>query len=268
MISYETYLPSKKKSAFVGMLYKQAQIYSEALDITFKTTTGEVRHPYQITFGFTDRVILAMLDHHRDDIGFRLLPQFAPTQISIVPVYDGDRNSDLEEYTKTLEENLDSWRVQRRSGSETPGAMLKKGYHKGIPIQLTASPENMTSNTVRIIRRTRREDPIMEVSLNTLDSELSNQFETVKNDIKSDAVERFHSSIEPVSTLSELEQAIRDHQLASIHWCQSSECQSHLQSEFDGEILGVDLDSQGGECIVCAESVDYQAYFAIRTSAA
>lgn len=253
MISYETYLPSKEKSAFVGMLYKQDQIYTEALDVTFKTTSGEVRNPHQITFGFTDRVVLAMLDLHKDDAGFRLLPQFAPIQVSVVPVYDGNRNDELDEYTKTLKNILDDWRVERRNGSKTPGAMLKEGYGQGVPIQITASPENMDSNTVRIICRTRRDDPIYKVSLEQLNSELSSHLETVEADIQSDAIERFGDSIRSVSTLDELGRAIESRQIASIHWCQSGECQDKLESELDGEILGVDLHSRDGDCIVCGE---------------
>jgi len=268
MISYETYLPSKKKSAFIGMLYKQGQIYTEALDVTYRTTSGEVKHPYQITFGFTDRVVLAMLDLHRDDAGFRLLPQFAPIQISIVPVYDGDYNDELDEYTKNINNIIDQWRTERQTSSKTPGAMLKEGYGRGIPIQITASPENMDSNTVRIIRRTRRDDPIFEVCLEQLNGELSDHFETVEADIQSDAIKRLNDSIQSVSTLDELDQAIESRHIASLCWCQSEKCQNELESEFDGEILGRALYSQDGKCIVCGESVNHQSYFSIRTSAA
>ncbi|MFB6187470.1 MAG: aminoacyl--tRNA ligase-related protein, partial [Halobacteriaceae archaeon] len=159
MLSYETHLPSKNRSFNVGLLYNQSQIYSEPLDISFTRQDGTTEHTHQVTFGITDRAIAAMLDQHRDETGIRLLPEFAPVQVTVVPIFDGEHNDELIAYAQDICNRLNNIRTDADITDERPGKKLARSQQRGVPLQVGVSASNLKSETVRVIERTAINDP-------------------------------------------------------------------------------------------------------------
>lgn len=266
MWSYETFLPSKQKSFNVGVLYDQQQIYSKVFDVEFSRQDGTTDHTYQVTFGLSERAVAAMLDLHRDEYGIRLLPAFAPTQVRIVPVYDGEHDDRVDEYAREIEGQLeDSLRVSIDDTDNNAGKRLAKGRLKGIPIRIGVSIENVADRSARVFIRT-REAPLTEVDAATLPSELPDLLTEIRDTIVTEAREQFKERIERCVDQSELERAIADRHLAKIDWCGATDCLNHLNDSYSGELLGRDLSVRDeGTCIVCGERTENPAYFGIRT---
>lgn len=266
MISYETYLPSKGRAAFAGMLYKQGQIYSRAMGVSFDAADGTTRHPHQITFGFTDRIVTELLDLHRDDHGLRLLPQFAPTQITVVPVYDGEHNEQLRKYANRVATVLDDYRTVVETDDLTPGAMLARAERRGVPLQIGVGIENCRRETVRVIPRTRIDAPDRRVPLDDLRDRVDSYFEEVRTAIREEATERLHAAIEPVSSLDAIGETVGRGRIASLPWCGSPSCQRTLEEQCSGELLGTAMEGTGGDCLVCGAAASSPSYFSKRVA--
>lgn len=266
MVSYETYLPSKGRAAFAGMLYKQGQIYSRAMDVSFDASGGAARHPHQITFGFTDRIVTELLDLHRDDRGLRLLPKFAPVQTTVVPVYDGEHNERLREYARQVATVLDGYRTVAKTDDLTPGAMLARAEQRGIPLQIGVSIENCRNETVRAIPRTRIGDPDRGVPIESLPDRVDGYFDEVESTIREEATAKLHAALDPVSSLDAVEEVVDGDQIARLHWCGSPSCQRALEDEFRGELLGTAMAGPSDECLVCGAGSSSPSYFSKRVA--
>lgn len=268
MISYETYLPSKSKTAYLGLIYKQAQIYSEILDITFSRQDGTKDHTYQLNFGFTDRIAAAILDHHRDQQGLRLLPELAPTQIAIIPIYDGEHNVALREYAKQVKKECEAYRAKTQLSGESANTFIFNAKRRGVPLQLRLGPENLRHKTVQIVPRAGNNIQPHEISLSQLTAEIDNQFELIREEIVNECMQAFEKQIRKVTTFSEIGPMAEQRYIVKIHCCGAEACIRRINESFAGEVLGTAENGSPGECINCGDRAEVPAYFAIRTSAA
>jgi prolyl-tRNA synthetase len=268
MLSYETHLPSKDRSFNVGLLYNQSQIYSDPLDVSFTHQDGVTEYTHQVTFGVTDRAVAAMLDQHRDETGIRLLPEFAPVQVTVVPIFDGEHNEELIAYVEDLCERLDGVRTEADVADERPGKKLARSQQRGVPLQVGVSASNLESETVRVIERTAIDDPHTDVPASEFVANVSEYLSTVRETIVEEARERFRSRITPVDDLADLADVVETDDIAKIHLCDDDGCLRELNDSFSGEVLGKSREGEGGECIVCGAATEVPSYHAIRISAA
>ncbi len=265
MISFETYLPSKNTSFNVGVLYNQGQIYSKAFDVVFSNQNGQKDNTHQVTFGISERGIAAMLDLHRDEHGLRILPDFAPLQIMIIPVYGDDDKGGLDEYVHKIEgivkENYSVAVDVSNKNSSKKFAVARQG---GIPIRIGVSKHNMDNGTVRMYLRT-EEEPIEEVGLESLCGVIDKSFVKIQEKLFQDADALLSSKIYIASSLNEICEGVKKGLIARMYWCGDLACLSELNKKLPGELIGTQFDSnEAGRCFICGKESSSPSYYAKR----
>lgn len=266
MISFETYLPSKKCSFNVGVLYNQGQIYSGAFKIEFSDQEGRKNNTHQVTFGISERGVAAMLDLHKDSYGIRLLPEFAPIQIEIIPVYKGKNDKEVRNYAMKIYLSLkNKYRVKiDDSTNRDPGKKFADARQKGIPLRIGVSKGDNDNETLRLYLRT-EEKTIPNFPLKKLEQEIPDYFRRIRQKIVEDAENFFKSKIFIANNLEEVKKIVDEKNIAKIYWCGSLDCLQRLNKKLPGELIGTEINkSERGTCFICGKRIDSPSYYAKR----
>ena len=78
------------KALQMGTSHELGQNFAHAFDITYMDRDGEVRHPWQTSFGASTRLLGATIMVHGDDDGLRLPPRVAPVQVVVLIARAGE----------------------------------------------------------------------------------------------------------------------------------------------------------------------------------
>jgi len=149
-------------SHFLGTTFSQAQ------DIKFQNSAGELELAQTTSWGMSTRMIGGLIMTHGDDDGLRVPPRIAPWQIVIVPMLrDNDEDAALVDYCKGLQRELaklSAFGEPVRALLDLKGAKAatkRWGWvKKGAPIVIEVGGRDMAGGNVSVIRRDRlyRED--------------------------------------------------------------------------------------------------------------
>jgi len=266
MISFETYLPSKKCSFNVGVLYNQGQIYSKAFKIEFSNQEGGKNNTHQATSGISERGIATMLDLHKDIHGIRLLPEFAPIQIEIIPVYKGKNDKEVRNYAMKIYSSLkNKYRVKiDDSTNKDPRKKFADARQRGIPLRIGVSKRDSDNETLRIYLRT-EEKPVLNFPLKKLEQEIPDYFSQIRQKIIEDSKNFFKSKIFTANNLKEVKKIVDEKNMAKIYWCGSLDCFQKLNKKLPGELIGTEINkSEKGICLICGKRTDSPSYYAKR----
>lgn len=262
-VSFESYFPPKNVNLNIGVAYLQDQIFSRIFDITFEDEGGEEEHTHQLTFGINERALAAMLSIHSDDVGLRLLPEFAPIQVVLIPKPKLHEDHGVEEYTKKIAENLDVRMYIDDNKNRTIKQKINHWRERGVPVLLTIEPDDVQNQTVSINRRT--QSTWESVSIIDVGERVSNYFDEVKKHISEDSRVFLEEKIKTVKSYEELVDLVKQNYLVKFAYCGLSECGIKLEQNSVGEILGTDIRAkEQGECMGCGKTTTMVGYFSRR----
>ena len=268
MVSFETYLPSKQRVFNVAVVYNQDQIFSKPFDVKYLDTDGSKQYTYQITSGISERIITSMLDIHRDETGLRLIPNFAPEQITIVPVYKGTRNDDVSKYARQIAEHMKSrYRVNLDTSRENvhPGKKIAASRTRGVPILIGIGPDNINNQTCRLYVRTRT-PPIDGFRVEDLNAAIPSFFIEVETAIKEDAKRYMDSQITSSSTINETIEIVKENKIAVFDFCGETPCIELLDKELPGELIGTEsYEKPRNACLSCGKHAYYHGFYSKRS---
>ena len=268
MVSFETYLPSKQRVFNVAVVYNQGQIFSRPFGVEYVDTDGIKRYTHQITSGISERIITSMLDVHRDEIGLRLMPDFAPEQITIVPVYMGRGNDDVNEYARQIAERMKGqFRVNLDLSKENvhPGKKIAASRTRGVPILIGICPDNIDNQTCRIYVRTRT-PPIDDFHVGDLNVAIPSFFTEVETAIKEDAKHYMDSQITSALTIDETMEIVKGNKVAVFDFCGETPCIERLDKKLPGELVGTEsYEESRGACLSCGKDAHFLGFYSKRS---
>jgi prolyl-tRNA synthetase len=133
------------------------QNFSKAYDVSFLNEKGEQDLPWGTSWGFTTRMVGALVMAHGDDRGLRLPPAVAPVQVVIVPIYktDDEKTSVLETAGRIRADLAATGlrvRVDERD-QHRPGFKFSEWELKGVPIRIEIGPRDVASGEVVLANR-------------------------------------------------------------------------------------------------------------------
>src|SRR5271156_340661 len=78
------------KALQAGTSHNLGQNFAKAFDVKFQTEAGGLDYVWSTSWGVSTRMIGGLVMTHGDDIGLRVPPRLAPTELVIVPIYRTD----------------------------------------------------------------------------------------------------------------------------------------------------------------------------------
>ena len=127
--------------------------FSSAFEIKYLDKDGQLKNPYQTSWGVSTRLIGALIMAHGDQRGLKLPPRVAPYQVVVVPVaaHKEGVNEKAQEVASALRGV--GVRVMLDDREQSPGWKFNEWEMKGVPVRLEIGPRDIENGQVMIARR-------------------------------------------------------------------------------------------------------------------
>jgi prolyl-tRNA synthetase len=145
------------KALQMGTSHELGQNFSRAFGTRYTDRDGELREPFQTSWGATTRLLGAMIMVHGDDRGLRLPPRVAPTQVVVLVVKDdGMVIPEAHRIASALEARGVRVRVDDQVDVSF-GRRVTDWELKGAPLRVELGPRDVAAAQASVISRTRGE---------------------------------------------------------------------------------------------------------------
>src|SRR5205809_5316504 len=153
------------KALQAGTSHFLGQNFAKASGIQFQDAQGELAHAWTTSWGFSTRMIGAMImTHSDDDNGLVCPPKLAPHQVVIIPVIQKPEvRQQVLDYCAQLKREIEAQsfagtpvRVHVDARDLQGARKVWEWIKKGVPIRLEVGPKDIEKSSVFLGRRDRR----------------------------------------------------------------------------------------------------------------
>ncbi len=263
-VALDTFVPEAGRFLQIGTVHHLGQNFSKPFEITFKDKDQRVKHAYQTSWGFSTRLIGAIISVHGDDKGAIIPPAVAPVQVVIVPIPFKGKEEKVLEKAREIKEALEEMdiRVELDDREQyTPGWKFNEWELKGVPLRIEVGPRDVERGGFTLVRRDTGEK-----SFETDVNRVPELLQDIQENLRERARERFEESIVTVETLEEVKRVVEEKKMARTYWCGRDECEFGVKEETGAEIRGTRFDvdesgeAKGKRCFYCGREAKFVVY--------
>ncbi len=262
-IAFDTFVPEAGRALQIGTVHHLGEKFARAFDIKYKDEKGEYRYVNQTSWGFSTRLIGAIIAVHGDDKGAVLPPRVSPVQVVIIPIPFKGREDVIErarEIGRILEEMGIRVHVDDRDGY-TPGWKFNEWELKGVPLRVEVGPRDVDRGGVTVVRRDTGEKRFI-----TDLEEIREMLESIQKELYERARRKMEENIVTVESKEEVIRELENGKMVRTFWCGSEECEINIKEESGGEIRGTRYDTEerveDEQCFYCGRPAKYTVYIA------
>jgi len=255
------------KALQMGTSHQLGQNFSKVFDIKFLDQDEKERYVWQTSWGFSTRMIGAMVMVHGDNKGLVLPPRIAPIQVVIIPIpYKGVDMELILAKTREIYEKLqkrDLLVVLDDRTEYTPGWKFNEWEVKGVPIRIEIGPRDLKQKQVTLARRDTservalKEDAIVNAITKLLEEIQENLFNRAKKSLE--------ENITTVKDYDEFKKTLRKKGgFIRACWCFNAKCEEKIKDETGAtiRILPFEKEKIFSKCVYCGKEAKEVAYFA------
>lgn len=206
--------------------------FARAFQMTYQTREGNVEHPYLTSWGFTTRVVGALIMMHGDENGIIIPPKVAPIQIVIVPILKKDASmQQLLQAVEIMVQSLKAHGIRVHVDADTektPGFKFNYWELKGVPLRIEIGMRDLEAQQVVMVNRVTREkttcafDSIAETAQQLLNLIHRQLFERAQERRKA----RWYEADDLAAIVSSIEEKQGFYQTG---WCNAAQCEERLK---------------------------------------
>jgi prolyl-tRNA synthetase len=265
-LTIESFMPDGK-ALQSGTSHNLGQGFAKSFGISFLGKDSEQHVPWQSSWGFSTRLIGALIMTHGDDKGVIIPPKVAQYQAVIVPIlFDKTKDAVLAE-CRALEEALrnDGIRIVLDDRDEhSSGWKFNHWELRGVPLRIELGPKDLEKKQVMLVHRhTGKKHP---VSMDNLADVIEKELEQVQKELLAIAKKRLEDNIVKVTTKEQLLQALEQKKLALAPFCCDKEIEEELKAGTGGATSRcIPLDApepKGMKCVWSGREAKAWVYFA------
>jgi prolyl-tRNA synthetase len=236
----------------IATVHNLGQNFAKTFDVTFENLKGEQEYAYQTCYGISDRVIASTLVVHGDDAGLCLMPEVAPVQVVIVPIWFKGKQDMINKEVQKLKEELGAYRVKVDDRELRPGSKFYDWEIKGVPLRLEVGPRDIEEGVVTAVRRDNGEK--LRIPRKDVAGEVGKLLENISRDLRARAWEVFEEKIADASSLDEVKEVIAgEGGIVRVRWCGEEGCAREMEEVTGVDVLGILREEKGGKCPGCAK---------------
>lgn len=236
--------------------------FAKAFNIQYLDENNNLQFVHQTSWGFSTRIIGAIIMVHGDDNGLILPPKIAPIQVEIIPIKLKDENvvRKSEEINKLLKkENI---RSEIDLTDKTPGFKFANSEMRGIPIRLEIGPRDLEEESCILVRRDTNEK--IKVKLENVSKEIINLLDTIHNDMYDKANKHLKSHIFSANTMDEIIEIIeKNGGFVKSLWCGDEACETNLKNKsgISSRCIPFEEEEIEGVCAICGKKANKKVYW-------
>jgi prolyl-tRNA synthetase len=251
------------KALQMGTSHQLGQNFSKVFSIKFLDQNEKEQFVWQTSWGFSTRMIGALVMVHGDDRGLVLPPKIAPIQVVIVPIpyKHVDENVVLakakEVYKKLKKRGIVV--VFDDRAEYTPGWKFNEWELKGVPIRVEIGPRDVKQKQTTLVRRDTSERVVVKEE-KTISAvvELLNE---IQKNLFDRARKFLENHITSVENYSEFKKALKKGFIRAS-WCSSPTCEEKIKEETGATIRLIPFKKEKpfSNCIYCGQKAKEVVY--------
>jgi prolyl-tRNA synthetase len=270
-------LMQDNKALQAGTSHNLGQNFAKAFDLKFQAEHGGQEFAWNTSWGVSTRLVGGLVMTHGDDVGIRIPPLLAPTELVIVPIYKSDdERTRILEAADRVEQKLLDWErrdpgrlrvhIDDREGIK-PGAKYYEWELRGVPLRMELGPRDVDSNQGVLVRRDNRAKK--PVSLDTVGEDVAELLMRIQEDMLIAARERREAnSIRHKISYDDFKE-LMDGKGAFVYagWCGDEACEAQIKEETKATIRVLpDEEFRSAEapatCLKCGRASTAEAVWA------
>ncbi len=188
-----------------GTSHDLGQNFSKPFNISFQDEQGDNQFVWQTSFGFSTRILGALIMTHGDDHGLVFPPNIAPVQVSIVPVRSDDYR--VVEFAQSLAARLRSQGIRVEVDAREKlslGYRINDAELRGIPLRIEVGPRELAAAELQIAVRHLQEK--RKISLEHIEEGVQKLMSWIQDDMFARAQKRMNDNTHDVATFEEFQQ--------------------------------------------------------------
>jgi prolyl-tRNA synthetase len=255
------------KALQMGTSHHLGQNFSKAFNIKFLDKDEKERYVWQTSWGFSTRMIGAMVMVHGDDKGLVLPPKVAPIQAVIIPIpYKEADSTAILAKAKEIYENLKKHGISvvlDDRSEYTPGWKFNEWELKGVPIRIEIGPKDLKQKQATLARR----DTFERIAIKEEETAnaVAKLLEEIQKNLFNKAKKSLEENIATVSTYEEFKKTLKEKGgFLRACWCADSVCEERIKEETGATIRIVPFEKEKifSKCIYCEKEAKEVVYFA------
>ncbi len=236
--------------------------FAKAFGIEFLDRNGKQQSVHQTSWGFTTRVIGAMIMVHGDNRGLVIPPKVAPTQVVIIPI--AQHKEGVLDQAYSLEKRLSKQvRINIDASDKQPGWKFNEYEMQGVPIRLEIGPKDIAADQVVLVRRDTGEK--LTISLNDVESKTLEILSTIQDNLYMKASKRMAEKTTSVTNMQGFQEALQiESRLVKAMWCGNTSCEDLIKEKTGAtsRCIPYEQESISDKCVYCGRKADKMVYWA------
>lgn len=250
-----------------GTSHDLGQNFAKVFGIQYADKDGQMKTPWQTSWGVSTRMMGAVIMAHSDDKGLVLPPKIAPIKVVIIPIYQEENRQKVLAYamevSSILKSDIPSVKLDDRDFL-TPGVKFNEWEKKGIPVRIEVGPRDIESKTVVVVRRDTSEKVV--VQKDKLTAEMVNSIlGSIQMELYNTSQKKLTESTYEVGNYEEFKEKIKSQKgFAKVSWCGDSKCEEEIKKDTkaSSRCMIDDIDGESGICFHCGKESHHKWLFA------
>ncbi len=236
--------------------------FAEAFGIQYTDKDGKLQYVHQTSWGFTTRIIGALIMVHGDNRGLVIPPKAAPTQVMIVPI--AQHKEGVLDFAYDLKKSLGQVaRVDIDASDKKPGWKFNEYEMKGIPVRLEVGPKDIDNKQVVLVRRDTLEKVV--VPMDQLETKLVELLEDIQANLYHKALKHREERTSVAMTLEELKEILEAKPgFIKAMWCGELACEEKIKEETGATSRCIPFEQEhlSDKCVCCGKKAKNMVYWA------
>ncbi|MBR3275500.1 MAG: proline--tRNA ligase [Eubacterium sp.] len=236
--------------------------FARAFGIQYTDKDNTLKYVHQTSWGFTTRMIGAIIMVHGDNSGLVLPPRIAPTQVMITPIRQDKEG--VTEKAKELEAALKEAgiRVKCDLTDKSPGWKFAEQEMRGIPLRIELGPKDVENGSAVLVRRDTAEKYTVDFA--DIPAKVTALMEEIQNHMFARAKAHRDSHVYDAHDYGEFKE-IADTKPGFIRamWCGSRECEEKIKADTTctSRCIPLEQESISDKCVCCGKPAKKMVYW-------
>ena len=243
-----------------GTSHYLGQNFSSAFEIKYLDKDGQLKNPYQTSWGVSTRLIGALIMAHGDQRGLKLPPRVAPVQVVVVPVAAHKEGvlDKASEVAATL--RAQGIRVELDDREQSPGWKFNEWEMKGVPVRIELGPRDIEAGKMVCVRRDTHEKA--EYALENAETAVSELLSAVQKNMLESARARRDKRIVYAEDMAGILSAVEGGNFVKAGWCGSRACEDKIKEQTAATARVYAEGERAERCAVCGGKAEHMVVFA------
>ena len=251
------------KALQMGTSHNLGQNFAKSFDITFLDEKANRQEAWQNSWGFSTRLIGAVVMLHGDDKGLVLPPAIAREKVVVVPILFESTKKKVLENAMEISEGLKKFNafVDDRD-NYSAGWKFNEWELKGIPVRIEIGPKDIEKKQAVIVRRDNSQKKT--VKLSDIEKEVRKTLDEMQSGMFKKAKKFLDDNTSEAKNWQELKDLLEQKNMVLAPFCGRIECEKEIKEETTATARCIPFGQKKAvsKCVKCGKNAEIKVLFA------